>query len=136
MGDQTLIFQRKMRSSKFVNEFMAISFIQYLLMILSENPNLNKIRFKTLVNFKFKFLIYFISQFISYIFPLYKKIKRRKIQILRNSKKKLAVLFSLVNLIVFNRQLIANKKFNIRIPFSFQHRKKVQNRTQVCNVEI
>ena len=49
------VFWRKRWPSKSVTALMAASFIQYPLMILPENINLDTIKLKNLISFKFKF---------------------------------------------------------------------------------
>ena len=48
-------------------------FIQYPLMIPLENANLNKIKFKSLINFKFKFQYILFYTLMTLFFHLYKK---------------------------------------------------------------
>ena len=69
-----LFFWRNRWSFKSVSAFIAISFIQYPVMMSPENANLNKIKLITLINFKFKFqcILFYILFATSFSFMQYK----------------------------------------------------------------
>ena len=76
---------------------MATSFIQYLLMMPPKNMNLDKARFKNLINFKFKF-----QYILFYTFHFYKKIKGSEILIDQDTDKTYTIFLFLFKISLAN----------------------------------